>query len=53
MKYDREAFALMDDFYNGRIDIGSVGPRRGRAGTNNVESVAPLNSNSATNKSMR
>ncbi len=110
-KYDPEAFALMDDFYSGRIDIGrieqrrrlaafdgtdvsratvSLSPQRGdgrgegwergstlaslespplttphpqslsplrgegsrttrRANTNSVESVPPLNSNSATN----
>ena len=29
-KYDPEAFALMDDFYSGRIDIGKVEPRRWR-----------------------
>ena len=27
-QYDPEAFALMDDFYRGRIDIGKVEPRR-------------------------
>jgi alpha-glucosidase len=53
MKYDPEAFALMDDFYSGRIEIGRVEPRRRRAGTNSVESAAPLNSNSATNKPLR
>jgi hypothetical protein len=52
--YDPEAFTLMDDFYSGRIDIGKVEPRRRRASTNSVESIAPLNSNSATNnKSLR
>ena len=29
-KYDPEAFALMDDFYSGRIPIGKVEPRRRR-----------------------
>jgi alpha-glucosidase len=53
MKYDPEAFALMDDFYSGRVDVGKVEPRRRRMGTNSVESSAPLNSNSATNKSLR
>jgi hypothetical protein len=52
-QYDPEAFALMDDFYSGRIDIGKIEPRRRRAGTNSVESVVPLNSNSATNKTLR
>jgi hypothetical protein len=26
-QYDPEAFALMDDFYSGRIDIGKAEPR--------------------------
>ena len=52
-KYDPEAFALMDDFYCGRIDIGRVEPRRRRANTNSVESGTPLNSNPATNQSPR
>jgi alpha-glucosidase len=38
-KYDPEAFALMDDFYSGRIDIGKVEPRR-RHANNNPESSA-------------
>jgi hypothetical protein len=29
-EYDPEAFALMDDFYSGRIEIGKVEPRRRR-----------------------
>jgi hypothetical protein len=37
-KYDPEGFALMDDFYRGRIEIGKAEPRR-RRGTNNTESV--------------
>ena len=36
-----------------RIAIGKAEPRRGRVGTNSVESAAPLNSNSATNKPLR
>jgi hypothetical protein len=43
----------MDDFFSGRIAIGQIEPRRRRASTNNVESVLPLNSNSATNKPLR
>jgi hypothetical protein len=30
-KYDPEAYALMDDFYSGRIEIGKAEPRRRRA----------------------
>jgi hypothetical protein len=48
-KYDPEAFALMDDFYRGRINIGSVGQRRRRAGANSVETTPALNSNRAAN----
>ena len=29
--YDPEAYALMDDFYSGRIVVGKVEPRRGRS----------------------
>jgi hypothetical protein len=36
-----------------KFAIGKGEPRRGRVGTSSVESAAPLNSNSATNKSLR
>ena len=52
-EYDPEAYALMDDFYSGRIKIEKIEPRRRRVNTNSVESVPPLNSNSATNKPLR
>ena len=48
-KYDPEAFALMDDFYSGRIDIDKVEPRRRRTNTNSVESARSFNSNQVTN----
>jgi hypothetical protein len=35
---------------SGRITIEKIEPRRRRASPNNIESVSPLNSNSAPNK---
>ena len=40
-KYDPDAFAFMDDFYSGRIDIGKSEPRRRRGGINRPDSTVP------------
>jgi len=37
--YDPEAFALMDDFYSGRIQVGKVEPRRNRRLTENLTAI--------------
>ena len=47
-KYDPEAFALMDDFYSGRIDIGKVEPRGRRV--NATTNASTANSLSKTNR---
>jgi arabinan endo-1,5-alpha-L-arabinosidase len=38
-EYDPESFALMDDFYSGRIDIGKAEPRRRRSAARESEPV--------------
>ncbi len=39
--YDPEAYAVMDDFYSGRIVIGKVEPCRGRSNTATGAAFSP------------
>jgi predicted amidohydrolase YtcJ len=48
-KYDPEGYALMDDFYSGRIDIGKAEPRRRRTNTNTNSISSAVDSASKTN----
>jgi hypothetical protein len=39
-KYDPEGYALLDDFYSGRIEVGKAEPRRGRRESGRGDGIA-------------